>query len=350
MKTVEGIYEEMKANYAAWSGSVIQEGGDMALRLRAAAAQVYSLWGQAAFLEKQAFPQTAEGEFLDRHAQSRGIVRIPAAASSGAITFFLEEARATVVEIPTGILCATAGGAEFVTTEVGTISAGQLRCTLAATAVRAGAAGNVPAQTVTQMIQPPVGIARCENTEPFTGGRDTEGDASLRQRLLNSYQTLPNGANAAYYESQVLAVPGVLAAEVYPKARGLGTVDIVVASTSGLPTQTLLQEVQARLDAQREICVDIQVKSPVTAALDVELSIAVETGYDGSEVQARVRLAVSDLFSGARLGKGLLLAELGHVAYTVPGVANYRVALPQADVPAKAGVLPVLGSLTVGAM
>ena len=88
----------------------------------------------------------------------------------------------------------------------------------------------------------------------------------------------------------------------------------------------------------------------MTAALDVELSIAVETGYDGSEVQARVRLAVSDLFSGARLGKGLLLAELGHVAYTVPGVANYRVALPQADVPAKAGVLPVLGSLTVGAM
>lgn len=76
MKTVEGIYEEMKANYAAWSGSVIQEGGDMALRLRAAAAQVYSLWGQAAFLEKQAFPQTAEGEFLDRHAQSRGIVQI----------------------------------------------------------------------------------------------------------------------------------------------------------------------------------------------------------------------------------------------------------------------------------
>lgn len=322
----------------------------MALRLRTAAAQVYSLWGQVAFLEKQAFPQTAEGEFLDYHAQSRGIVRIPAEAASGSVTFFLEEVRTTAVEIPAGILCTTAGGAEFVTTEMGTIPIGQLRCTLAATAVQTGAAGNVPAQTVIQMIQPPVGVVRCENTEPFTGGRDTEGDASLRQRLLNSYRTLPNGANAAYYESQVLAVPGVLATEVYPKARGVGTVDIIVASTSGLPTQTLLQEVQAQLDERREICVDICVKAPETEAFDVELSIAVESGYDGSEVQARVRLAVLELFTGARLGKGLLMAELGHVVYTVPGVANYRIALPQTDVPAKAGVLPVLGNLTVGAM
>ena len=36
------------------------------------AAQVYGLYVQADWVGRQCFPQTAQGEFLDRHAQLRG--------------------------------------------------------------------------------------------------------------------------------------------------------------------------------------------------------------------------------------------------------------------------------------
>ncbi len=49
---------------------------------------------------------------------------------------------------------------------------------------------------------------------------------------------------------------------VLPKARGLGTVDVVVTGPNGLPGEDLVDQVQAVLEAQREIAVDLQVRAP----------------------------------------------------------------------------------------
>ena len=350
MKTTDEIYQEMKALFCEMSGASLREGGDMALRLYTAAAQLYTLWTQAEFLEKQAFPQTAAGEYLDRHAQSRGLTRTPAAKAAGTLTFSRNEAVQTATEIPLGCVCATLGGVQFATAEAGWILPGELSAAVAAEAVEAGAAGNAAAGSVVQMLQPPAGVVSCTNENAFSGGRDQESDESLRTRLLASYQKLPNGANAAYYETQVLDIPGVAAVEVTPKARGLGTVDIVVAGTDGVPDGTLLQTVQDTLDSQREICVDIEVNAPATQTVDVTVYLQVQEGYDLSEVSARVSAALDGFFTGALLGRGVLRAQLGNLVYTVPGVANYNLVKPAADVAAAAGKLPVAGTLTVGAM
>ena len=98
MKTTDEIYQEMKALFCEKSGASLREGGDMALRLYTAAAQLYTLWAQADFLEKQAFPQTAAGEYLDRHAQSRGLTRTPAATAAGTLTFSRNEAVQTATQ------------------------------------------------------------------------------------------------------------------------------------------------------------------------------------------------------------------------------------------------------------
>ena len=350
MKTTDEIYQEMKALFCEKSGASLREGGDMALRLYTAAAQLYTLWAQADFLEKQAFPQTAAGEYLDRHAQSRGLTRTPAATAAGTLTFSRKEAAQTATEIPKGCVCATLGGVQFATTETGWILSGETAADVPAAALREGAAGNAAAGSVVQMLQPPAGVVGCTNESAFSGGRDEESDESLRSRLLNSYRKLPNGANAAYYETQVLDIPGVAAVEVTPKARGLGTVDIVVAGTDGVPDGSLLQTVQDTLDSQREICVDIQVKAPSTQAVDVTVYLQVQEGYDLSEVSARVSTALNGYFSGTLLGAGVLRARLGNLVYNVPGVANYNLVKPAADVTPAAGVLPVAGTLTVGAM
>ena len=84
MKQVEEIYQEMMETFGDRTGMEPREGTDLSARMYALAAQVYALYVQAEWVVRQAFPQTAEGEHLDYHAQLRSLERKPAvAADSG---------------------------------------------------------------------------------------------------------------------------------------------------------------------------------------------------------------------------------------------------------------------------
>ena len=87
MKTAEAIYDEMADQFAQETGMELAGAGEMAVRLRALAAQVYGLYLESAWTRKQCFPQTATGEDLDRHAFLRGITRLPASRAVGPCGF-----------------------------------------------------------------------------------------------------------------------------------------------------------------------------------------------------------------------------------------------------------------------
>ena len=72
MKTVDEIFGEMLVCFGERTGMEVDQGCDLAVRLYAAAAQIYAMYLQADWVARQAFPQTAEGDYLDLHAQLRG--------------------------------------------------------------------------------------------------------------------------------------------------------------------------------------------------------------------------------------------------------------------------------------
>lgn len=347
MKTMETIYEEMKALYADVTGITPSDGGDIELRLYTAAAQLYSLWEQSEFVLRQSFPQTAVGQYLDYHGAVRGVVRRAAGYAVGTLRFSLEQAAGQATAVPLGTACTDAAGTAFETTQAGRIPAGALFCDVPARAVQPGSAGNVPAESVTYMVLAPAGVVSCTNPAAFTDGSGAESDESLRARVLSSYRRLPNGANIAYYETQALNIDGVAAVSVVPKNRGVGTVDVVIASETGVPSQTLISAVQAKLEQQREICVDLKVLAPKTKSVNVTAGITVEDGFDEDTVCQAVSAAVNGYFSGALLGRPVLRAKLGNLIYAVEGVANYTLTVPSADVAGAADTLPVLGTLRV---
>ncbi len=347
MKTMETIYQEMKALYADVTGVAPADGGDIELRLYTAAAQLYSLWEQSEFVLRQSLPQTAVGQYLEYHGAVRGVTRRAAAHAVGTLRFSLEQAAGRDTAIPVGTTCTDAVGAAFETTQAGSIPAGALFCDVPARAVQPGSGGNVPAERVTYMVLAPAGVFSCTNPAAFTDGSDGESDESLRGRVLETYRRLPNGANIAYYETQALNVDGVTAASVMPKHRGVGTVDVVIASETGVPSQTLIAAVQAKLEQQREICVDLKVLAPQTKAVNVTVSVTAAEGFDADAVMQAVSQALTAYFSGALLGQPVLRAKLGSIIYGVKGVENYALTVPSADVTAAADTLPVLGSLRV---
>lgn len=350
MKTMEEIYREMVEIFAQRTGLDVGADGDLAVRFYAVAAQIHGLYMQAAWTEKQCFPQTAGGEYLDHHAALRGLERKKAARAEGSLRFSVKEAAQDAITIPAGTVCMTAGLVRFETLEEGRLEAGALAVEVPAAAVETGSAGNAAAGTVVQMAVAPVGIAACTNPEAFAGGSDDESDEELRTRVMETYRRLSNGANAAFYKKKAMSFDEVVSAVVLPRARGVGTVDVVITSREGVPDEELLEQVRSCFDEVREIAVDVTVLKPETQTVDVSVSVKAAENYDSQTVLEQAAQALSGYFDGTRLGKDVLRAELGAAVYAVEGVENYVLSAPAADTAIGETVLPVLGTLSVEAM
>lgn len=346
-KTLDTIYQEMLSAFAQASGYLPNASCDLAARLYAAAAQIQGLYLQAQWLLDQSFPQTAKGEHLDRHAQLRGISRGVATCASGTLRFGLSSSVGSDLTVGAGTVCMTGTGIRFATTETVVLKAGKLYTDAPAVALEPGRQGNVAAGAISIMAAMPVGIKACTNPAAFSGGDDEESDESLRRRLLDSYRRLPNGANAAYYEQVALSRTGVAAAVAVGRPRGVGSVDLYIATDAGIPDQELLEEVNAYLQEKREISVDLRVLAPTPRAVDISVSIQPAAGASFAQARADADQALRAAFTGEMLGKEVTLAFLGNLLYDLESVRNYKFTKPTADLAASSTVLPCLGSVSI---
>lgn len=347
MKTVDEIYREMLQTFAGETGIEPDASSEVAVRMYALAMQVYGLLRENEWTRSQCFPQTASGSFLDKHAELRALSRNREACAVGIMRFYSGTTAERDFLVPKGTVCRTAGLVDVVTTEDGTIFAGRAMVEVPAQAVKPGFGGNVPIESVRSMAVAPVGIVSCMNPIAFTGGREDESDAALRLRVMQSYRAMSNSTNKAYYERLALSVRGVEAVRVIPKPRGVGTVDVLVTQSDGLPSDELLYRVQQVLSAQREIAVSVSAVAPTAVSVPVTVKIKPKDGVMLSGLIETVKQNITDWFNGRRLGQSVLRAQLGQLVFSVEGVENYTLSLPAQDAAILPSQLPVLGTLQV---
>ena len=183
MEELNAIYERMRAIFAEEAGFVPNDGCDAMVRLYALASEVQSLLAQADWVLDQSFPQTAVGQYLDYHAETRALTRLPAAKATGVLRFSAPSAAVTDYEIDAGSVAMTSGGVRFETTEKATLLKGETYVDVPASAVEAGASGNAIAGAIHLMSVYPVGITQCTNPEAFSGGSDEESDIQIAQQF-----------------------------------------------------------------------------------------------------------------------------------------------------------------------
>ena len=316
MEELNAIYERMRAIFAEEAGFVPNDGCDAMVRLYALASEVQSLLAQADWVLDQSFPQTAVGQYLDYHAETRALTRLPAAKAAGVLRFSAPSAAVTDYEIEQGNVAMTSGGVRFETTKKAVLLKGETYVDVPASAVEAGASGNAIAGAIHLMSVYPVGITQCVNPEAFSGGSDEESDEKLRERVLASYKRLPNGANAAFYEQEAMSFPNVAAAKAVGRARGIGTVDV-------------------------------EVKAPTEKTVNMSAELTAEQGWTMQEITDAVTAALQAYFTGERLGEAVYTAKLANILYGVEGVKNCHLLTPSADVSVSATELPVLGTVTI---
>lgn len=325
METYDEILNRMRDSYTEYAGFVPAEESDIMIRLRVLAGEVYRLRANAAFIDRQLFPTTATGEYLERHAAMRGLSRKQAVRATGQAEFYPDTAEHHDILIPAGTeVCTYTDMLRFRTVEDVMLEENAIRATVAVCAAEPGAAYNVLRETVGVVVTPIPGVGGVNNPAPFSGGADGESDEELRQRIVDSYVNIVNGANAAYYKSLALSVPGVGSASVIGRARGNGTVDVYVCGEGAPVTSAVKAQVQSLMNEGRELNVDVQVCDAVATPVTFYIRIAVIPGYAFQTVADEVQQAVTAYINGLGIGADVRLSDVGEVVYHIKGVESYR--------------------------
>lgn len=346
--TVDALTQRMEQAFEEQAGYPAGSATDVGVRIRTLAGELYALYSRLNFYRRQAFPATATGQYLDEHARMRGLTRKQAGTASGEVTFFRSQSQDSdmvdydpeedplledELEIAEGTICATSGSTpvQFVTTETVRIGPGEWEATIPVRAAGSGRDYNAAPGAVNTLVNAPQGITGVINRGYIYGGGDAETDDALRSRIEQSYGIRDNGVNAQYYINVAAGFPEVISANVLPRERGDGTVDVAVRTHTNEGGE-LIDQITRKLAENRELCCDVLVRyaQPYeqTFVLDV-------TAYYGSDREI-VRQACEDVaysyIDALAVSEPVRLSVLIGKLMAVDGVVNCRVTSPGTDV------------------
>lgn len=192
-------------------------------------------------IEKQGFLTTASGKYLELITVNRGITRMPATYSVRRGIFNIE------IPIGTGFTALNGNNnLKYTVTEFIENKLDEYHYKL--TCQTEGMIGN----NYTGNLQSDIyidGLNKAELTDIITAGEDTETDASLRNRYIETLNEKGFGGNIASYIDYFNTRAGVGAIEVFPFWNGGGTTLVsVINSSYDIPDDLFIQELQ------KEIC------------------------------------------------------------------------------------------------
>lgn len=327
MLNYDEIVENMRNDFFEKAGYTADEASDIGIRIRVLAGEIYNLQSYAEWIKRQAFPQTAVGEYLDYHAQTRGIERKIAKKSVGILTFSVPEPSENDIEIPLGTIVSTAGEnpISFITTEYAVINSEESSVDVNAEAVCGGTSGNIPSNMVSVIVTMTADNLTVKNTHPFTLGTDDESDETLRARVMNSMKFIINGTNREYYSSLAKTINGVECVNVVPCKFGRGTVVVYVSGKRAKLAQSIVDEVKNILVEQREINLAIYVYSADIKNVIIEASVNLEDGYSMDEIKKEIFNNLSELLDSFSVGVSLQIAQINDIFYHTEGIKSFTI-------------------------
>jgi uncharacterized phage protein gp47/JayE len=299
--------------------------------IAAGADQIAYLYFQA---DNQSSILTATDTALDGIVANWGVTRKPAIAANGTFTFYCNVAANNSISIPKGTVITTipddsGNVVQFTTDQTVSLPVGQTSVSVTATCSNPGpgSAGNLAANTQLLVGSSVPGIDGVTLGTNISNGVDAEIDDVLRQRCLNVIQNPQGGGTAADYQAWAIAVSGVSNATVLPLNRGNGTVDIVITTNSGLPSSTLISQVQSAINAKKPVDVDALVIGPVAVTIAVTPSVSVLAGYTVSGVTSAVQQAITNYINSVAVGGTVYNSRMVSAVLAVAGIADCTVSM-----------------------
>jgi uncharacterized phage protein gp47/JayE len=241
------------------------------------------------------FPDTSEGEYLDKIAAQYGLQR--GGASPAVLQAVFVSQKGERFTPPDGMRFSL-GGLFYLLSE-SRDGEGVLTCETA------GEAGNQLGQPLPCDYLSDFGKA--EAVQILTPGEDQESDEQLRERVLELLKYPAFGGNVSDYKEKVRSVAGVGGVRVTPVKLGGGTVGVQVLGSDLMPAgEALLEAVRTLLIPEYQadglglapIGHTVYVEAPQPVTIDLQATIL--TRGEAAEVQGYAEQAAKAYLCGLR--------------------------------------------------
>lgn len=321
---------------------------NIAVLSRVLAGALHAVYGFVSWISRQVLVDTAEAEFIERHAAIYGLARKAAGYSGGDVTF----AGTSGAILPQGTLVQRADGVEFATDTPDLFIGSTL--TTAVTAIEPGAAGDTAAGTALSLISPVAGVSSAATVAAggIANGADQESDDSLRDRVLARIQQPPHGGAAHDYVAWARAVPGVTRAWATGDGQGPGGVAVRFTMDDtydgGIPEAADVTAVADYIAARRPVTAVVLVAAPVPVALNFTISgLTIGAGPTTATVRAAIEAELADLIRReAEPGSTVLLSHINEAISIAAGETDHTLVSPAANVTHAAHEMAVMGAVT----
>ncbi len=356
--TMNRLLQRMASDYDVREGSTIW---DLLAPVAIEVEEIYSKLNE--FLRLVFIPDSA-GSYLDLIGLEHGIIRLAATYATGVVKFTgtsaltvsegFQVSNTIVVSDETVIIFATD---EDVT--LSDVGGGIFEGTVAVTAVRTGASGNLTAGEVNNLIDSQSGLTAVTNAAAMAGGSNEENDPTFKNRIMRSVAEPTHGGNIADYIKWAQEVDGVGKVGVDPLAGGAGTVSVYFLDRDGnLPNATLITAVQDYIDpapvgegeGKAPIGATVTVSAPTEITINVVSTIVLSSGAVEAEVKADVETNLRAYIKDLNLGENVRFYGISGIILNTAGVDTISALTVNAagiDIVIAADEKAVAGTITI---
>lgn len=270
------------------TGLTVHDDHDAAIRADGTASAIDGLYSHQSYIQKQLFIATADEPFLYIHATELGLPRLGGTLASGTVT-----ALSNVEITLTAGSKLTDGKSHYWLVTADTMVNENTPTIVNIVAEQIGASWN--ANGLLYWLNPKAGLSGMVTEVSVGDGSDQEELEAWRARLLERKQLGLSRDREADLVGFMKGVTGVKHAYVYPKRRGLGSMDVAITAVGNpptLPTSVLIATAQTALDEYAGFWADCRVYSPTEQLVNVQAIIT------GSSVNlTAVRQVIRDYFA-----------------------------------------------------
>ena len=341
MRRYEDIFEEMLSCYDIPP----EKDSSEYIRVEMLAHQIFALSAELDRAEKSLFISTAEGEFLDRHALSLGIMRKNGGRAKGLIEFSVDMPLDYDLTIPMGsVVCQGDDiSLQYETTQEKILEKGNLSVSVNAQALGDGRKYNCSIGKVLTAVFAPAAIDRVRSITHFSGGCEKESDFSLRKRLTERVSKVPTGANAQSYVNLALEDEEIMSAAV--KVIDADRIGVYVYGNGCTVSENALERTALRLKEQRGLFTEISVINAQEE--NINLIVYINTDDEFEELSIRAETLITDYINA--LGVGESFYRAGLIAYLMDNLPINNVIIPSSveDTVFQANQVAAVGEIRV---
>ena len=323
----------MSASVQRSAGQLIDLSVGSLLRAILEANASIGLWIQWLIVQTLAMTRaaTSTGADLDTWMADFKLVRLPATAASGAVTFTRLLTTQPAL-IPAGTqLKTTTGNVSFVVSKDTANAAwdaasngyflpsGAGSISLPVAAQTLGSIGNVTASTVSVIASPVPGVDAVTNTAAFAGGCDAESDAQLRSRF-NDYINSRSQATVDAVGYAIVSLQQSLRYKIFENTNTSagwmpGHFVVVVDDGAGNLTSSMAARVYEAVDKVRPIGSTFSIEAPVVVPVTIGVSLGTGQPPLSSSIVSLIGTGVMNYVECLPIGSTLAVSRIIEVVY-----------------------------------